>query len=189
MSELGRQGEYAIFGCSRSAGTPSRSMLLTCERLQSPTLICSAASAKVKFQGRPVARRENRHRLLWVESSSSRIETAVVQEVRTLVLVRKVGSTLKAAIPSRTPSAPGGQLCRRHRTFMTRWRPAPTAAYLLFAALMATGSSGSSTDGHDRQLTSTQISAPPTGKRGQIERILQHLGLPPRAPVRGEFAA
>ena len=51
--------------------------LVTCERLQSPTLICSAASAKVKFQGGPVARRENRHRLLWVGSISSSHAEAV----------------------------------------------------------------------------------------------------------------
>jgi hypothetical protein len=47
----GRQREYAAFGCRRSAGTLSRSMLVTCERLLSPTLICSKASAKVRFQG------------------------------------------------------------------------------------------------------------------------------------------
>jgi hypothetical protein len=66
LAAQGRQREYADFGCRRSAGTISRSMLVTCERLLSPTLICSMASAKVRFEGRPAARRENRHRLLWV---------------------------------------------------------------------------------------------------------------------------
>jgi len=36
------------------------------------------AWAKVKFQGRPVVRRENRRRLLWVERDSSLGEEAVV---------------------------------------------------------------------------------------------------------------
>jgi hypothetical protein len=47
---MGRQREDAAFGCRRSAGTLSRSMLVTCERLLSPTLICSRASAKVRFE-------------------------------------------------------------------------------------------------------------------------------------------
>lgn len=72
---VGRQREYAAFGCRRSAGTLSRSMLVTCERLLSPTLICSRALAKVRFQGRPVARRENRRRLLWVDGGSSGVST------------------------------------------------------------------------------------------------------------------
>ena len=40
--QLGRQCEYAAFGCSRSAGILSRSMLTTCKRLLSPSLTFSA---------------------------------------------------------------------------------------------------------------------------------------------------
>ena len=46
-------------------------MLGTRERLLSLSLTFSAASAKVTFQGRPVARKENRRRLLWVGCGSS----------------------------------------------------------------------------------------------------------------------
>jgi hypothetical protein len=53
-------------------------MLPTCERLLSPTLICLTASAKVEFQSRPVARQENRRRLLWVGSERSPPVGAVV---------------------------------------------------------------------------------------------------------------
>ena len=43
-------------------------LLPACESSLSPTLTFSAASAKVKFQGRPVARLENRRWLLRVGS-------------------------------------------------------------------------------------------------------------------------
>ena len=79
------------FGCRRSVGTLSRSMLVTCERLLSPTLICSRASAKVRFQGRPVTRQENRHRLLWVGSGSSIF--ALERPLRCIDLTFRLGAS------------------------------------------------------------------------------------------------
>ena len=61
MSVQGRKGEYAAFGCSRSARISCRLMEATRELPLSPPLALSAACAKVKFQGRPVARREIGH--------------------------------------------------------------------------------------------------------------------------------
>jgi arginyl-tRNA--protein-N-Asp/Glu arginylyltransferase len=43
MSVQGRQREYAVFGCSRSAEILSRPKLATCERLLSLSLAFSAA--------------------------------------------------------------------------------------------------------------------------------------------------
>ena len=49
---LGRKLLFAIFGCSRSVAILSPLLAAIQERPQSPALICSTASAKVKFQGR-----------------------------------------------------------------------------------------------------------------------------------------
>jgi len=43
MSAWGRQREYTAFGCSRSAGILSRSMLAACERLLLLSLTLPAA--------------------------------------------------------------------------------------------------------------------------------------------------
>lgn len=50
MTGTGRKGESATFGCSRSAGILSPSMLATFERTLSPSLTFEVASAKVNFQ-------------------------------------------------------------------------------------------------------------------------------------------
>jgi len=68
MSLKGRQRECLVFGSSRSAEILSRSKLVTCERLLLLSLTFSPAWAKVKFQGRPVARCEIGHGQQWVGS-------------------------------------------------------------------------------------------------------------------------
>lgn len=67
---MGRQRQFATFGCSRSAADLSRSSGGARERPLSRTPICLPASANVKFQGEPIARRENRRRLLWVREQT-----------------------------------------------------------------------------------------------------------------------
>lgn len=69
--ERGLQRQFANFVCSRSAVNLSQSSVGTRERPHSPTAICSRASPKVRFQGGPVVRPENRHRRLWVVCRSS----------------------------------------------------------------------------------------------------------------------
>ena len=50
----GRQRQFVAVGCSRSAPRLSRPSAGLRERLLSPSRICPAAPAKVKFQSRPV---------------------------------------------------------------------------------------------------------------------------------------
>ena len=75
---LGRKGKFAAFGCSRSTRISCRMMEATRERPLSPPLALSAARAKVKFQGRPVARREIVHGQQWVGSAWSADQAADV---------------------------------------------------------------------------------------------------------------
>ena len=79
LAPMGRHRQFVTIGCSRLPPSLSRSSIGIRERplLTSPTF--SAAWAKVKFQGRPVVRWENRRRLLWVGSTSSRTSDAAVQ--------------------------------------------------------------------------------------------------------------
>jgi hypothetical protein len=62
---------WARAATDKPAAVLSRSSVSTRERPQSPTLICSTASAEVKFQDGPVVRPGNRHGLLGVVSRSS----------------------------------------------------------------------------------------------------------------------
>ena len=67
MSLTGRQRQFAIIGCSRSAPKFSRSSVGTRERPLWPWPTFSAAWAKVKFRGRPVVRAENHDEQQWVD--------------------------------------------------------------------------------------------------------------------------
>ena len=53
---LGGKCKYIVFGCSRSAEISYRSILITLERLVSPSSTFSKARANVKFRSGPVAR-------------------------------------------------------------------------------------------------------------------------------------
>ena len=53
---MGRQLQFMTIGCSRPAPKPSRPLAVLRERPLSPSRLCLAEPAKVKFQGRPVAR-------------------------------------------------------------------------------------------------------------------------------------
>jgi len=68
----GRQRQFATIECNRLAANSSRLSIGTRERLRSPTLICSTASAKVEFQSGQVVRPENRNWLVWVGSTRRR---------------------------------------------------------------------------------------------------------------------
>lgn len=65
-SALGREREFATFGCGRSVAICP---VIGCHPRMTAvakTLICSMSSANVRFQGGSVSRPENRHGLLWV---------------------------------------------------------------------------------------------------------------------------
>jgi len=66
---MSRQRQFVSTGCSRSFPILSRPPVDMCERPLSPSPTFSAARAKVNSQGRPVAHRENRRRLLSVGTS------------------------------------------------------------------------------------------------------------------------
>ena len=62
-SPVGRQRQFVTIRCGRSVPKLRRSSVCTRERPLPPSPTSSTAGTKVKFQGRPVARRENCRRL------------------------------------------------------------------------------------------------------------------------------
>jgi hypothetical protein len=93
-----------------------------------PTLNGSMAWAKVKFQSGPVVRPENRRRLLWVGTASSRGKEAVVGAARPPI--RNPRSAVPRIAAARASA--GGRTERRldggHREYVRWRRPAPHAA-------------------------------------------------------------
>jgi len=97
-------------------GTLTRSTLLDFERLLSQTLICWRASAKVRFQSRPVARRKNRQRLLCVGMGRSAPRRPVVQPSADRVAA--VGVDGELVVPA-TSGHPSGQKTAAPMTGLT----------------------------------------------------------------------
>jgi len=54
MADMGRQRQFATFGCSRSPAILSRSAVATCERLLSPNSDLLDEVGDVRFQSGPV---------------------------------------------------------------------------------------------------------------------------------------
>ena len=80
-SPVGRQRQFVTIGCRRSVPKLRRSSVCTRERPLPPSPTSSTAGTKVKFQGRPVARRENCRRLLWVASSRPSKQAATTSAI------------------------------------------------------------------------------------------------------------